>query len=137
MAPAADVTPSDYLLRLVYLLSHDIPPSFISLPGLTMTSPNPTKLSDHLAKFRYTPSSQSTSPKRRAVTQDDEPVPSPKRRLTTPLADAPSDSSATRTTPPKQRKLNRSYAAPETYAHLKAVPDLLRPGLTVVFCGIK
>jgi hypothetical protein len=44
--------------------------------------------------------------------------------------------STPRSVTPKIKK-NRVYAGPETYAHLKAVPDLLQPGLSVVFCGIK
>jgi hypothetical protein len=108
-----------------------------------MPSPNPSKLTDHLAKFRYTnPSSPSTSSKRRFVAKNED-EPSPKRRLTTPLAEVKTEEPALdvtnspRGTPSKKQKLNRSYAAPETYAHLKAVPDLLRPGLDIVFCGIK
>ena len=53
---------------------------------------------------------------------------------------------------PKKKKAPRGYAAPETYQHLRPLPDILVPGLdgksgstydlyqadnTVVFCGIK
>lgn len=77
------------------------------------------------------------------MAKDEPDVPSPKRRLTTPLDEVKTEeptldaSASSRGTPSKKQKLNRTYATPETYAHLKAVPDLLRPGLTVVFCGIK
>lgn len=57
-----------------------------------------------------------------------------------------------RSTPNKKKKAPRGYAAPETYQHLRPLPDILVPGLdgkygstydlyqadnTVVFCGIK
>jgi hypothetical protein len=55
-------------------------------------------------------------------------------------------------TTPKKKKIPRGYAAPETYQHLRPLPDILAPGLDgksrsssdlykanneVVFCGIK
>ena len=119
-------------------------------PGTSMSTPTPTKLAAHLAKFRYEtaaiPAIQ--SPKREPV----DPAPaivSPqirrtpaKRKRDLKLEDeyverSPSSPDGQTSTKVRKVKVNRPYASPETYAHLKAVPDLLRPGLKLVFCGIK
>jgi hypothetical protein len=102
---------------------------------VSMTTPTPTKLSTHLAKFRY---ESAVSPKR-------EPTSEPLLTHRTPIKrkrepDIKEEGTLLPVvTPQKTRKIkqNRTYASPETYAHLKAVPDLLRPGLKLVFCGIK
>ena len=112
-----------------------------------MSTPTPTKLAVHLAKFRYkSPANPPLrSPKREPV---DAPVAiespqtrrTPVKRKREPKSEDDSAvPSAVKETPIKVRKakVNRSYASPEMYAHLKAVPDLLRPGLKLVFCGIK
>ncbi|KAJ7285981.1 uracil-DNA glycosylase-like protein, partial [Mycena rebaudengoi] len=38
--------------------------------------------------------------------------------------------------PSPKKKLKRSYAPPETYAHLRELQDHLKPDLDVIFCGI-
>lgn len=108
-----------------------------------MGSPATSKLAEHLAQYRYNAGDRNVrrssspllaiSPK-----QEDEDVlqsSTPKRKREGDFV--PEDSVARpRSVTPKTKK-NRVYAGPETYAHLKAVPDLLQTGLTVVFCGIK
>jgi hypothetical protein len=105
-----------------------------------MTTPTPTKLSTHLAKFRYESAVPSPirSPKREPTSDPLHPHRTPIKRKREPdIKDE--DTLLPAATPQKTRKIkqNRTYASPETYAHLKAVPDLLRPGLKLVFCGIK
>ncbi|ORX39228.1 hypothetical protein BD324DRAFT_618904 [Kockovaella imperatae] len=41
-----------------------------------------------------------------------------------------------RSTPKKAPKVPRPYAGPEVYAHLHQVPDHIKPGLKILFCGI-
>lgn len=120
-----------------------------------MNTPTPTKLAAHLAKFRYESPAHSPlrSPKREPIHNADAESPqthhTPIKRKRDPELEeehqtgSPLPLPLPRTTPPptpakvRKVKVNRTYASPETYAHLKAVPDLLRPGLKLVFCGIK
>ncbi|KAJ9098630.1 hypothetical protein QFC21_004277 [Naganishia friedmannii] len=107
-----------------------------------MGSPAATKLAERLAQYRYNAADRnmrrSSSPLLTIIPkQEEDDVPT----STTPKRKRESGSSTggspaiRRSVTPKIKK-NRVYAGPETYAHLKAVPDLLQPGLTVVFCGI-
>ncbi|KAK2460922.1 hypothetical protein APHAL10511_007392 [Amanita phalloides] len=41
------------------------------------------------------------------------------------------------TTKKKKKRPKRGYAEPKHYAHLNKLPDILRHGLDVLFCGIK
>ncbi|KAJ7685316.1 uracil-DNA glycosylase-like protein [Mycena polygramma] len=49
-----------------------------------------------------------------------------------------SDTKETKITSPERspKKQKRSYAPPETYAHLRELQDHLKPDLDVIFCGI-
>jgi hypothetical protein len=105
--------------------------------------PPASKLAEHLAQYRYNAVDRNVrrsstplaaiSPKREEddITQSSTPK---RKRGDDSLAEG--SPSTPRSVTPKIKK-NRVYAGPETYAHLKAVPDLLQPGLSVVFCGIK
>ncbi|KAJ9122497.1 hypothetical protein QFC22_001925 [Naganishia vaughanmartiniae] len=107
-----------------------------------MPPPASSKLVEHLSQYRYNAPDRvrrsdspllAISPKRE---QDDDvsqsSTPKRKRQVLSPSGDFPI---IPRSVTPKTKK-NRVYADPETYAHLKAVPDMLQPGLSVVFCGI-
>ncbi|KAJ6496986.1 uracil-DNA glycosylase-like protein [Mycena vitilis] len=55
-----------------------------------------------------------------------------------PRKPVPNRSRKTKTASPERslKKQKRSYAPPETYAHLRELQDHLKPDLDVIFCGI-